>query len=70
MRVSSNTQYIMGTYNLQSKGSQLNRLNEQLSTLKRINRASDDPVAAATLVDINQSKSMNTQPRKTLSLLK
>ncbi|MDC7710315.1 flagellar hook-associated protein FlgL [Vogesella indigofera] len=61
MRVSSNTQYIMGTYNLQSKGSQLNRLNEQLSTLKRINRASDDPVAAATLVDINQSKSMNTQ---------
>lgn len=61
MRVSSNTQYIMGTYNLQSKGSQLNRLNEQLSTLKRINRASDDPVAAAALVDVSQSKSMTTQ---------
>lgn len=64
MRVSSNTQYILGTYNLQNKHSQLTRLNEQLSTLKRINRASDDPVAAASIADISQSEAMNTQQVK------
>ncbi|MDC7691593.1 flagellar hook-associated protein FlgL [Vogesella indigofera] len=64
MRVSSNTQYILGTYNLQNKHSQLTRLNEQLSTLKRINRASDDPVAAASIADISQSEAMNAQQVK------
>lgn len=64
MRVSSNSQYIMGTYNLQNKQFQLNQLGEQLSTMKRINSASDDPVAAASLVDIGQSQAMNDQQVK------
>lgn len=64
MRVSSNTQYIMGTFNLQNKQFQLTKLGEQLSTLKRINRASDDPVASASLVEIRQSKDINAQQAK------
>lgn len=64
MRVSTNTQFIQSIYNLQSKSQQINTLGEQLATLKRINRASDDPVAASSLVDIGQSQAMSAQQTK------
>lgn len=61
MRVSSNTHYIGSTYNLQYKQYQLNRIDEQLSTLRRVVRPSDDPVASAQIVSYSQSLSFNTQ---------
>ena len=61
MRVSSNTFNLVGNLNLSSKQSQLNRLNEQLGTFKRINRPSDDPIASSTLVNVKNSISINKQ---------
>ncbi|AXK39870.1 flagellar hook-associated protein FlgL [Crenobacter cavernae] len=61
MRVSSNTQYLTGTYGLQKQQSQLGRLQEQLSLLKRVVRPSDDPVASSQVVNIMQAQSRNTQ---------
>lgn len=61
MRVSSNAQYMLGTYGLQSKQAQLNHLQEQLSTLRRVVRPSDDPVAATLAVTVSQTQSMNEQ---------
>lgn len=64
MRVSSNSQYMLGTYGLQTKQAQLNHLQEQLSTLRRVVRPSDDPVAATQAVSVAQSQSMNEQQIK------
>ncbi|TCW29901.1 flagellar hook-associated protein FlgL [Gulbenkiania mobilis] len=61
MRVSSNTQYIAGTYSLGSQQGLLTRLQEQLSTLKRVNRPSDDPVASSQIINLMQSQSRNAQ---------
>lgn len=61
MRVSSNAQYLLGTYGLQTKQAQLNHLQEQLSTLRRVVRPSDDPVAATLAVTVAQTQSMNEQ---------
>lgn len=61
MRVSSNTFNLVGNLNLSSKQSQLNKLNEQLGTFKRINRPSDDPIASSTLVNVKNSISINKQ---------
>ena len=61
MRISSNTQYIASTYSIQSNQYRLSRLNEQLSSLQRINRPSDDPVASAQLINLQQSISRNDQ---------
>ncbi|NDV13042.1 flagellar hook-associated protein FlgL [Crenobacter caeni] len=61
MRISSNTQFIASTYSIQSNQYRLARLNEQLSSLQRINRPSDDPVASAQLINLDQSISRNDQ---------
>lgn len=61
MRVSSNTQFLTGTFGLQRQQGQLVRLQEQLSTLKRVVRPSDDPVASSQVVNIMQAQSRNTQ---------
>lgn len=68
MRVSSNSQYLLGTYGLQSKQSQLNHLQEQLSTLRRVVRPSDDPVAATLAVSVAQTQSMNEQQVKSAKM--
>ncbi|MXR36826.1 flagellar hook-associated protein FlgL [Craterilacuibacter sinensis] len=61
MRISSNTQFIASNYSLNSNQARLASLNEQLSSLKRINRPSDDPVASAQLINLGQSMSRNDQ---------
>ena len=68
MRVSSTSQYLLGTYGLQSKQAQLNHLQEQLSTLRRVVRPSDDPVAATLAVSVAQTQSMNEQQLKSAKM--
>lgn len=55
MRVSQNMQFYSAVNNLYGAQSQYNDLMEKLATMKRVNRASDDPIAASKIVDIRQS---------------
>lgn len=52
-----------------TNGTRLNKLMEQLSTLKRINVPSDDPVAASRLVQLNREESAITQYQSNISRL-
>lgn len=61
MRISTATSYLTGTYDMQSLQSQLQSLQSQLDTQKRVVTPADDPVAAARILQLNQSDGMNTQ---------
>lgn len=61
MRISTATSYMTGTYDMQSLQSQLQSLQSQLDTQKRVVTPADDPVAAARILQLNQSDGMNTQ---------
>lgn len=56
MRVSTNSLYLNNVSNMLSKQSALSKVQEQLSTLRRVNRPSDDPVAASQILDQTQAK--------------
>lgn len=61
MRISTNTIYESGTARLGDLQSDLVKLQQQLSTGRRILSPSDDPVAAARALEITQAQSVNTQ---------
>lgn len=61
MRISTATSYLTGTYDMQSLQSQLQALQSQLDTQKRVVTPADDPVAAARILQLNQSDGMNSQ---------
>ena len=61
MRVSTNTIYETGTSGLVRQSGDLFRLQQQLSTGRRVLAPSDDPVASARALEVEQSKSMNDQ---------
>ncbi len=61
MRISTNTIYDAGTSGLLRQSSDLFKTQQQLSTGRRVLAPSDDPVAAARSLEIDQSKSMNAQ---------
>lgn len=61
MRISSNSLFVTSSYNMQNAQYRIAQLNEQLSSLKRVNRPSDDPVASAQLINLGQSISRNDQ---------
>jgi len=61
MRISTATSYMTGTYDMQSLQSQLQTLQTQLDTQKRVVTPADDPVAAARILQLSQSDGMNTQ---------
>lgn len=56
MRVSTNSLYLNNVSNMLGKQSTLNKVQEQLSTLRKVNRPSDDPVAASQILDQTQAK--------------
>jgi flagellar hook-associated protein 3 FlgL len=60
MRLSTNTIYQNNTSRLSTIQSQLDKLNLQVSTMKKINTPADDPVASARIMELNTSKNMNT----------
>lgn len=57
MRISSNMVFDQGVRGMGQRQESLYRLQEQLTTNKRINRPSDDPVAAAQVQSLTQSRS-------------
>ncbi|MCG9030607.1 flagellar hook-associated protein FlgL [Laribacter hongkongensis] len=61
MRISTNTSFLQGAYGISNQQSLMSQLNVQLTTMKRVNTPSDDPVAAARILDISQSDARNSQ---------
>ncbi|MBP9528526.1 flagellar hook-associated protein FlgL [Laribacter hongkongensis] len=61
MRISTNSTFLQGSYGVSIQQSLMSQLNVQLSTLKRVNTPSDDPVAAARILDVSQSDARNSQ---------
>lgn len=61
MRISTNMLYSAGTKNINEQWSATLKLQQQVSTGKRILTPSDDPVAAAQALTVQQYKDINTQ---------
>ena len=61
MRISSNTIYDMGVAGMQRQTSDLIKTQQQISANRRILTPSDDPVAAAKVLEVSQSSSLNKQ---------
>jgi flagellar hook-associated protein 3 FlgL len=61
MRISTQMIYSLGSSSLNDLQSQLMKTQQQLSSQKRILTPADDPVASATLINLSQSASINTQ---------
>lgn len=61
MRISTQMIYDSGTRNLQRQQSEMYRLQNQMSTGRRILTPSDDPVAAAQALVVTQQKNINQQ---------
>lgn len=61
MRLSTNTIYDTGTSGLLRQTSDIYRTQQQLSTGRRILAPSDDPVASARVLELDQSKTINEQ---------
>ncbi|MCU0869382.1 MAG: flagellar hook-associated protein FlgL [Burkholderiales bacterium] len=61
MRISTSTIYEQGIFNIQRNQLSLARLQEQLSTGRRIVSPSDDPVGAARALEVTQSRDITAQ---------
>lgn len=61
MRISTNTMYQSGINRISELQSSQVRLQEQISTQRRILTPSDDPVGAARVLELSQAQSVNNQ---------
>jgi flagellar hook-associated protein 3 FlgL len=61
MRVSTNSFYAFGANAMMQGQSNLSQLQQQISTMKRVNNPSDDPIASAQILQLNQSDGCNSQ---------
>ncbi|HSH97595.1 MAG: flagellar hook-associated protein FlgL [Methylophilaceae bacterium] len=61
MRISTNTIYNNGISKINDLTSDQSKLLEQISTMKRVLKPSDDPVAAARALQVKQAQTLNTQ---------
>lgn len=61
MRVSTNNIFALGTASITERQADLVKLQQQLSTGKRILTPSDDPVASAQILEVTQSRDRNSQ---------
>ncbi|MBV8656693.1 MAG: flagellar hook-associated protein FlgL [Burkholderiales bacterium] len=61
MRIASSTIFNVGVFNMDNRQSDLYKLQNQLSTGRKVLTPSDDPVAAARSLDLQQAQSQNTQ---------
>lgn len=61
MRVATHTIYDLGVFNMNSRQADLFKLQNQLSTGRKVLTPSDDPVASARSLDLNQATSLNSQ---------
>ena len=61
MRISTSTIYDSGVLSMQQQTERLLRIQQQISSGRRILAPADDPVAAARVLEVSQSQSINTQ---------
>ncbi|WP_374354851.1 flagellar hook-associated protein FlgL [Chitinimonas sp.] len=61
MRIATHTIYDLGVFNMNNRQSDLFKLQNQLSTGRKVLTPSDDPVASARSLDLIQSSSQNAQ---------
>ncbi|OAM51269.1 flagellar hook-associated protein 3 [Methylovorus sp. MM2] len=61
MRISTNTIYDSGIARISNIQADQVKLQEQIATMKRINKPSDDPVGSARVVELTQAQSINSQ---------
>jgi flagellar hook-associated protein 3 FlgL len=61
MRISTNTIFELGSSRMSELQAGLVKTQQQLSTMRRVLTPADDPVAAATVLGVSQSLSMNEQ---------
>src|SRR5262245_42089382 len=61
MRISTNMMYELGTTALQRNQSEQVKLQQHISAGKRVLTPSDDPVAAASALEVTQAKGLNDQ---------
>jgi flagellar hook-associated protein 3 FlgL len=61
MRISTNSIYEAGTRQINTVQGQVARLQQQLSTNRRMLSAADDPIASARALEVTQSQSINSQ---------
>lgn len=61
MRVSTNNIFALGSASITERQADLVKLQQQLSTGKRVLTPSDDPVASAQILEVTQSRDRNTQ---------
>ena len=61
MRVTENMRFNATVNNFFKTQSQYNDVMEKLSSQKKVNRASDDPIAATKIIEIQQGKAANAQ---------
>ena len=66
MRVTDNMKFNTVINNLFNTQTQYNDISEKLASQKKINRASDDPVAATKIIEIQSDKSANEQYKKNM----
>jgi flagellar hook-associated protein 3 FlgL len=67
MRVTDNMRFNTTVNNLFNTQSQYNDLMEKMASQKKVNRASDDPIAATKIIDIRQGIAANGQYRKNIT---
>jgi len=68
MRISTRQIYTQGVEAFQQQQQKLAKLQEQISTGVRLNKPSDDPAAAAKVLELEQSVSLNLQYQSNINL--
>jgi flagellar hook-associated protein 3 FlgL len=61
MRIATSTIFDQGIYNIQRNQISLQKLQEQISTGRRVVNPSDDPIAAARALEVTQSRDVTAQ---------
>jgi flagellar hook-associated protein 3 FlgL len=61
MRISTSMIYDLGVGSIQQQTAAVVKTQQQVATGRRILTPADDPVAAARVLEVSQSKSLNTQ---------
>jgi flagellar hook-associated protein 3 FlgL len=66
MRITDSMRFSTMVNNLNNSLSGYNEISEQIATQKKVNRASDDPVAATRILDIQRGKAANEQYKQNM----
>lgn len=70
MRISTNTIYQSGTSRLMDLQNDLSKLNQQISSGKKVRSPADDPVAAARILELTHAQNMNDTYSNTRNVAK